>query len=363
MGKMAEMRAFRYYNLIKKYDWDHAEALAILQHESTDRDDEFSKNISVSDSHPGWAPRSDNDYDYTGVIGYFEQTVDENGNTVYINDFRKTPWWGSYGVFQVSAGTLLRHRSTGLPWYPIPGYVLTNVRQLFNPAVNIAMAYNLWRQHRDWRDWSAYKNGSYLHSLPATQAFVKAKEAELAPKQPAPATPEPKPVSVAILPQASPLEGSLSSTHNAELYNQGVKGHAPKYSVVDVEWQSGVKEVAQDASQYGAEQATTWFSGKFAKSIDRGQRWLKIGGVGAGIHQASDKWVMDWSANHVEWGGTALKIEHLTLLVLAAIVGMVSIWSYKRVKNGTATIVEKQIAHFFAWKQRGVRTGKMDRFN
>ena len=160
------MRAFKYYNLIKQFDWDHAEALAVLQHESTDKHDQFSKNVSPSDYHDSMAPAAHNDYNYDGVIGYKDEHV----------DFTITPWRGSYGLFQVGAFTLVKNKRTGKNWYTINGQGLTNVKQLFDPANNIAMAYNLWRQHRDWRDWSAYKNGSYKQSLPAAKQFILAQQ-------------------------------------------------------------------------------------------------------------------------------------------------------------------------------------------
>lgn len=154
-------KAHSLYHLMKAnlhyftpYDWDIPTVLACARQESSFQ--RRSVNTDSTDYHD-WAgqgkPTPDGStYDYAGIKGYWEP----RGGA----DFRKKPWRGSYGLMQCGGFTMAKN-ARGHVYYPYQGKQITSFEQLQDPAVNVNVAYQLYKQFKDFRDFSSFTTGAY----------------------------------------------------------------------------------------------------------------------------------------------------------------------------------------------------------
>ena len=117
------LKASKYIPILKQYDWDVPTALAVMMAESAGD------------------PRAAN-------------PKDNHGQWVVKRGWRQ---YGSWGLFQCGSFTVDSRK-----YKDADGNTVTETEQLFDPATNIAVAHQIYKEHhKRWSAWGAYTSGAY----------------------------------------------------------------------------------------------------------------------------------------------------------------------------------------------------------
>ena len=332
------LQAGKYVNLIKRHfpEGEWITALAVMQQESSGN------------------PHSANMVDFHGDPN-LNIPREKNRLIDDLTNYRQ----GSFGLMQVFApavgGAYDYIINPLLGDSPAPK---DRRELLYVPEINMALARQIFNEG-GWSRWGAYTDGNYLQYLDAAADLIGRTPGMIIPiKTPEPTTEykdvqaptqsiEVKTPTLTTKPQPTPQESTPNDMtqleHKHNVLNQAIP-------------------LANEVSTYAGGETMSWLKGKYGKLLDTGQRWAKVGGLGATVAAFINSKAEVLAKNHIQWGDTIIQGSHLLYLGLIILVGLAAKWFYSRVKSGRATAVERQISHFFAWKQRGAKLNKLGQF-